>query len=378
MLAAVEPPLPPLQHNPRAAGIFSLIPRDVGRSLLDITNRLDYPQLKEDVPATFGNLQPLEREVAATDGNHYIVRMRPYRTGEDVIAGAVMTFFDISRRRAAEDVARALASDQEFLLQLGDILRPQSDPMQVLALGCRLLGERLAVPQLAFARIQSGRYAVLPGHAAGVPALHGEGEVEALGQQALACWRAGETAVEVDLSRASAGGLAELAGGRGALLATACRKGEQWLGFFLACQAAAREWSATDITLFSEAVARIGVEFERARSQAALCASETRLRDLLRGIAKVCWEADASGKDGEAWLAAIHPDDRARALAMWREAVRTGGSREAEVRLEDAGGGWSRASVLANPLLDEQGNVRKWTGCIIDIDERMLAPSGSI
>lgn len=161
------------------------------------------------------------------------------------------------------------------------------------------------------------------------------------------------------------------------MLATACRKGEQWLGFFLACQAAAREWSATDVALFSEAVARIGVEFERARSQAALRASETRMRDLLRGIAKVCWEADASGKDSEAWLAAIHPDDRARAQAMWREAVRTCSSREAEVRLEDAGG-WSRASVLANPLLDEQGDVRKWTGCIIDLDERTAAPSGSI
>lgn len=250
--------------------------------------------------------------------------------------------------------------------------------MQVLLQGCRLLGERLTVPQLAFARIQAGRYAVLPGHAAGVPALHGEGAVEALGPQALACWRAGETAVEPDLSRAGAGGLADLAGGRGALLGAACRKGEQWLGFFLACQAAVRDWNATEVALFSEAVARIGVEFERARSQAALRASENRLRDLLRGIAKVCWEADASGKNGEAWLEAIHPDDRARAQAMWREAVRTSGSRDAEVRLEDAGGGWSRASVLATPLLDEQGNVRKWSGCIIDIDERTAAPSGSI
>jgi chemotaxis methyl-accepting protein methylase len=374
----VGPDLTVKRFTPRAAGIFNLIPRDVGRSLLDITHRLDYPQLREDVAATFGNLQPLEREVAATDGRHYIVRVRPYRTGDDVIAGAVMTFFDISRRRAAEDEARAMAGDQEFMLQLGDLLRPQSEPMQVLLLGCRMLGERMAVPQLAFARIQSGRYRVLPGHAAGMPALHGEGEVAALGDQALACWRAGETAVEADLSRAGGGGLAELAGGRGALLGAACRKGEQWLGFFLACQAGAREWSATEVALFAEAVARIGVEFERARSQAALCASESRLRDLLRGIAKVCWEADASGKDGEAWLEAIHPDDRARARAMWREAVRTCGSREAEVRLEDAGGGWCRASLLANPLLDEQGNVRKWTGCIIDIDERTAAPSGSI
>jgi PAS domain-containing protein len=234
------------------------------------------------------------------------------------------------------------------------------------------------VPQLAFARIQSGRYTVHPGHAAGVPALHGAGAVEALGEQVLACWRAGETTVEADLSRAGAGDLAELAGGRGALLGAACRKGEQWLGFFLACQAAVREWSTTEVSLFSEAVARIGVEFERARSQAALRASENRLRDLLRGIAKVCWETDASGKDGENWLEVIHPADRARAQAVWREAVRTSGSRDAEVRLEDAGGSWSRGSLLATPLLDDQGDVRKWSGCIIDIDERTTAPSGSI
>ncbi|SFF86269.1 Methylase of chemotaxis methyl-accepting proteins [Duganella sp. CF458] len=375
----VGPGLTVKRFTPRAAGIFNLIPRDVGRSLLDITHRLDYPQLKDDVAATFDSLQPLEREVAASDGRHYIVRVRPYRTGEDVIAGAVLTFFDISQRRAVEDEKRAMAGDQEFLLDLGDCLRPLADPMQVLLLGCRMAGERLAVPQLAFARIQAGRYAVLPGHAAGVPALHGEGEVETLGAQALACWRAGEAAVEADLARAAGTGrLAELAGGRGTLLGAVCRKGEQWLGFFLACQAAARNWSATEIALFAEAVARIGVEFERARSQAALRASEGRLRELLRGIAKVSWEADAGGEGAKAWLDAIHPDDRARAQAMWREAVRSCGSRDADVRVEDRGGGWSRASVLATPLLDEQGNVRKWSGCIIDVDERVAAPSGSI
>jgi len=367
------------RFTPRAAGIFSLIPRDVGRNLLDITHRLDYPQLQQDVAGTSDSLQPMEREVQATDGRHYIVRVRPYRTGEDVIAGAVLTFFDISRRRVAEDEARAMASDQEFLLRLGDRLRPQADPEHLLVLGCRLLGERLRVPQLAFARIKGGHYIVLPGHAAGVPALHGEGEVESLGAAPLALWRAGEPAVQDDLSRSDgAGGLANLAGRRGALLGAVCRKGEQWLGFFLACQPTARDWSPTDVALFAEAAARIGVEFERARSQAALRASELRLSELLRGISRVCWEADAKGKGNDSWLNAIHPDDRAGAQAVWREAVRSCGGRDTEVRVEDPGGGWSRASLLATPLLDEQGNVSKWSGCIIDADERAVAPSGSI
>lgn len=367
------------RFTPRAAGIFSLIPRDVGRNLLDITHRLDYPHLQQDVAHTTESLQPMEREVQANDGRHYIVRVRPYRTGEDEIAGAVLTFFDISRRRVAEDEARAMASDQEFLLRLGDRLRPQADPEQVLLLGCRLLGERLAVPQLAFARIRGARYILLPGHAAGVPALHGEGEVESLGAAALALWRAGETAVQDDLSHSDgAGGLANLAGHRGALLGAVCRKGEQWLGFFLACQPKARDWSSTEVALFAEAAARIGVEYERARSQAALRASEQRLGELLRGIARVCWEADSKGKGNESWLNAIHPDDRAEAQTLWREALRNGGGRDTEVRVEDPGGGWIRASLLATPMLDDQGNVAKWRGCIIDADERAVAPSGSI
>jgi PAS domain-containing protein len=98
----------------------------------------------------------------------------------------------------------------------------------------------------------------------------------------------------------------------------------------------------------------------------------------LRGIARACWEADARGKGSDEWLAAIHPDDRQRAQAIWREALRTGAARDTEVRVEDAGGGWSRASLLATPLLDELGNVARWSGCIIDADERATAPSGSI
>ena len=374
----VAPDLTVKRFTPRAAGIFNLIARDVGRHLFDITHRLDYPQLQPDVDATLASLQPQEREVRARDGRHYIVRVRPYRTSEGEIEGAVLTFVDISRRRIAEDEVRARAADQEFLLDLGDSLRPLSDPAALLLLGCRMLGKRLEVPQLAFAAIRGNRYEILPGHAAGMPALHGSGEVEAIGAPVLARWRAGEPAVQGDIARGGNDGLSRLAGGNGALLGSVCRKGETWLGFFLACQPTAREWEPSDVTLFAESSARIGVEFERAQSQAALRASESRLHHLLRGISRVCWETDASGKGSEEWLEAIHPDDQGRARGMWRDAVRTATGRETEVRLQDAEGDWLRASVVATPLLDEQGGVRVWSGCIIDVDERVAAPSGSI
>ena len=95
------------RFTPRAADLFSIIASDVGRSLLDLTHKLDYDHLAEDVSATFDTLRVVEREVRSTEGRCYIVRLLPYRTNEDRIEGAVMTFFDITARRQAEEQARA-------------------------------------------------------------------------------------------------------------------------------------------------------------------------------------------------------------------------------------------------------------------------------
>ncbi|HEX8785314.1 MAG TPA: CheR family methyltransferase, partial [Telluria sp.] len=91
------------RFTPRAADIFSIIPSDTGRSLLDLTHRLDYKELADDVALTFNTLRMVERQVRSQDGRYYIVRLLPYRTTEDRIEGAVMTFFDITGRREAEE-----------------------------------------------------------------------------------------------------------------------------------------------------------------------------------------------------------------------------------------------------------------------------------
>jgi two-component system CheB/CheR fusion protein len=94
-------------YTPRAIDIFSIIPTDAGRSLLDITHRLVYDELAEDTARVFESLHQAEREVRSHDGCWYIARLLPYRTTEDRIGGAILTFFDISRRRKAEEQLRA-------------------------------------------------------------------------------------------------------------------------------------------------------------------------------------------------------------------------------------------------------------------------------
>ena len=91
------------RFTPRVTDIFNIISADVGRSLFDITHKLDYQQLADDAASTFTTLQPVEREVQQSDGRSYIVRFQPYRTVNDRIDGAVLTFFDITSRRIAEE-----------------------------------------------------------------------------------------------------------------------------------------------------------------------------------------------------------------------------------------------------------------------------------
>ncbi|WP_433735612.1 CheR family methyltransferase [Pseudomonas putida] len=92
--------------TPRAADIFSMLPVDTGRSLLDITHRLAYDEMVNDAKTVFETLSTIEREVSSVDGRWYIARLLPYRSCENYIDGMVLTFIDITKRRAAEEELR--------------------------------------------------------------------------------------------------------------------------------------------------------------------------------------------------------------------------------------------------------------------------------
>ena len=95
------------RYTPHASKLFNLISSDLGRSLFDITSRLDYPELAHDTAAAFKELRASERHVASVDGRQFLARILPYRTAEDRIEGAILNFFDITELRAAEERVRA-------------------------------------------------------------------------------------------------------------------------------------------------------------------------------------------------------------------------------------------------------------------------------
>ena len=90
----------------RAQDIFNLLPTDAGRRLSDITTTLKYDRLYDDVNLVLEHLQTIERQVQTADGRWFLMRVLPYRTGDDRIEGVVLTFLDVTSRREAESRVR--------------------------------------------------------------------------------------------------------------------------------------------------------------------------------------------------------------------------------------------------------------------------------
>jgi two-component system CheB/CheR fusion protein len=87
--------------TPSARDVFNLHLSDSGRLLSDITSRLRYDELHDDVRLVLQDLQGIDREVQGDD-RWYLMRIRPYRTTDNRIDGVVLTFQDITSRRRAE------------------------------------------------------------------------------------------------------------------------------------------------------------------------------------------------------------------------------------------------------------------------------------
>ena len=78
-----------------AEKMFKLIPGDIGRPITDIALPLDIPALDKQVLDVFDSLTPRDIEVQDKQGHWWSVRIRPYKTTDHKIDGAVIALLDI-------------------------------------------------------------------------------------------------------------------------------------------------------------------------------------------------------------------------------------------------------------------------------------------
>jgi PAS domain S-box-containing protein len=133
---------------------------------------------------------------------------------------------------------------------------------------------------------------------------------------------------------------------------------------------------------------------ERKRAEEVARRSEEELRGFVNAVPAFVWSALPDGAvdfvneqwleftglpkqdaSGWKWQAAVHPDDRSRLVADWRKALRNGQSVQGEIRVRRADGEFRWWFLRSVPLHDEAGNIVKWYGSGVDIDDRKRTES---
>ncbi|MEY3868679.1 MAG: hypothetical protein RLZZ338_2570 [Cyanobacteriota bacterium] len=151
LLASINIPIVMLTNDlrirrftPMAQKLFNFIAADVGRALSDIRTNLNIPDLEALILEVIDTLSLKEMEVQTHEGYWYNLRIRPYRTIENLIDGVVLVLVDInSLKQSAEklEAARQEAeianrSKDEFLSNLSHELR---NPLSVMLGWAKLL-----------------------------------------------------------------------------------------------------------------------------------------------------------------------------------------------------------------------------------------------
>ena len=118
-------------------------------------------------------------------------------------------------------------------------------------------------------------------------------------------------------------------------------------------------------------------------------ATDARYRALVQASSAILWDTSAAGEfttsqpswtaftgqpfetlRGWGWLEAIHPDDRAQTVALWRDALAGMSMYEVEHRVCGAEGVYRYMSARAVPIVDADGVLVEWAGAHVDIDAR--------
>ena len=133
-IVIVSPDLRIRRFTPMAEKVLNLIPSDVDRSIGHINPNIDCPDLERLIRECMETVSPIERDVQDRQGKWFSLRIRPYKSLDNKIDGAVVALFDVdSLKRSEQRIATALDL-------CGAVLKATPQPIA-------LIGEDLHVQQ---------------------------------------------------------------------------------------------------------------------------------------------------------------------------------------------------------------------------------------
>ncbi len=96
------------RFSPDAPSVFRVREQDIDRPIADLAHDLHYPALFDDLRSCVQDSVMLEKDVAATDGRHFLVKMLPYRLPSSARPAAVLSFMESTTVHEATQLQRIL------------------------------------------------------------------------------------------------------------------------------------------------------------------------------------------------------------------------------------------------------------------------------
>ena len=128
--------------TPAVKELFDLVDRDIGRPISNFAQKFADGDLVGKAKAAMERLATFEEEVQAENGKCFLLRVQPYRTRDNRIAGAVASFVDVTDLKSQQDELRAARDFAEA------IVSTVRDPLLVLTADFRIVSANPAFYQM--------------------------------------------------------------------------------------------------------------------------------------------------------------------------------------------------------------------------------------
>src|SRR5262245_59580519 len=151
-------------------------------------------------------------------------------------------------------------------------------------------------------------------------------------------------------------------------------------------------WGPQEFTWLGLFANQAAVAIANARAEESLQSSERNLAAIINTIPTTAWTTRPDGycdflnqvwldyagttaeqAQGWGWAEAIHPEDRKRLVEEWQSCLASGTPVDTEARIRRFDGSHRWFLIRDNPLRDESGEILKWYGTCVDIEDRRQA-----
>lgn len=335
-------------------------------------------------------------ELSGPDG-HFLSDIYPIQSADDTTLGVGVTVTDITERKRREAHAA-------FLSEMSDVLGRLSNPDEIMHATGEKISKYLNASRVFFIEIDQANELSIVLYdwcKDELPSTVGRYHISEYSDESFLstlaagnCFVINDTATDARLAPEAAAkfGVLQI----GAALNTPYISNGQLRYVLAVQQCMAYQWRQDEIELMRDLTARLWPALERTRAEAALRKSEDRFRLASQAVQSVIYDWDMAsdrvsrsqelvnllgfsnddeGVANNQWFVSrVHPEDKARALAILKRAIDNGADRfEDEMRLQHKDGHYIWARDCGVFLRDDAGKAVRCVGSITDITARKQA-----